>query len=94
MANQLGVGKPLEARDGELQRETKSPEGYLLNDSRLPTFQLEVKHSGQINEGSAVTIKPLREPIDDSSPANPEASLHNQFVQTDTFNHSEGAFNN
>ena len=83
--NPLNQKNPLE--EGEILQQEKSPTSY-SNPIQLgpmgPEVTLETNQSGKIGSASPVTIKPLREPIADASPSNPEAvaPVRKEFIES------------
>lgn len=85
---------PLGVRESENQAETKNPYGFKVDmGGKMPNIEYSTSQLGKEGKIPASSGKPLRAPIADESPANPEASMHDQYVKPDQIEHSSGAFN-
>src|SRR3990167_8195507 len=87
----VGVNYPPEVRDAELQSELH-PKGFAINQRQTPTIELSISKSGVEGRAKPTSGKPTREGYD-ISPTNPEANMHDQFVNSNAIEHSSGAFN-
>ena len=81
--DKLNTNYPLAKAEGETQKETKNSKAFLIDDGsgKLPTITLETKREGVIGSIPSVTVKPLREKIDDTF--GPDQNFHDQYVKPD-----------
>jgi len=82
---------PLDVKEMEHQTETEQPKAYMVTSEKMPTITLETKQSGTIGTTPSVTVRPLREKIQDTFGA--EENLHQKFIDPKAIEHSGGAFN-
>ena len=82
-ADKVNANYPLAKAEGENQKETKGDKAFVLDDGsgKMPTITLETKQSGKIGSIPSVTVKPLREKLDDTF--GPDQNFHDQFVKPD-----------
>ena len=81
---------PQDSIEANLQAETGNPKDHAMHiDNRLPSITFEQKQMGKIADGSAVTIKPLREPMAEPTLNNPDANQHSEFI-SDAVEKTEG----